>query len=59
MELSREQKKEIVREVVPNFNINNWARYEDGAKAWAELNLRDAPFVDADDDILKPKDIFI
>lgn len=59
MELSDDNKKEIIKQLMPGFNNNNWKRFECGARAWAEENLADAPFVEEGEDILKPKDIIL
>lgn len=60
MELSDDQKKDIIKALGINPNHNNWSRYEEGnAKAWAEANLRDAPFVEPNDDIFARKDIIL
>lgn len=60
MELSNDQKKEIIQALNINPNHNNWAKYEGiSTKQWAEENLNDAPFVELGDDIFARKDIIL
>lgn len=60
MELSSDQKKEIIKALNINQNHNNWAKYEEiSTKQWVEENLSDAPFVEPGDDVFARKDIIL
>lgn len=60
MELSDDQKKEIINALGINTNHNNWAKYEEiSMNQWVKENLCDAPFVEPGDDIFARKDIIL
>jgi hypothetical protein len=60
MELSDDQKKEILKTLGINPNHNNWAKYEEiSTKQWVMENLSDVPFVGPGDDIFARKDVIV